>query len=386
MRYFVYGCAILMSFVTAGRAQAQTIHCVDPPSATPTEAACRLAIDTLARELRLTLQLRAANEAPIPNKPVSFVATSGIVRDADTTDASGYVEVTWRGAVPQEPVVITASATFDGLTTRRQIRLARREPVTRDPAYITSVAPTGGHSAYTNKYLTDPIEVQIAADPVTCNRTQVTVEYLSAGSATAPQPARVDVPALWSELDPGRFGCAAQFKWLLSSAVGEQELRAWIKRDTAFVPPVDVAGAQQYLRPRVVHAVAHPLPALVIGAAVVEGRSDSTHLPRVVGVDLSFPNLADILKHNGAEGMGKFVDHLRVFVGTNVGSSTRDIGQHVYLGVEPVVLLIGPRIADLPVGFAVGRRVGQGRDRWFGTGFINAPAAFSFVAKALGIS
>lgn len=179
----LYALAALV--ITAAPARGQMLHCIDPPSAAPSEAACRIAVDPLTGELRLVLQLRAANDAPLPNWPVSFVASSGQVRDADTTDATGYVGVTWRGAVTQDPVVITATASRDGLTTRRQIRLARREPLA--PAYITRVAPTGDHSAFAGRFLNDDIEVQIQADPAVCNRTKVVFEYLSVGTGAAPE-------------------------------------------------------------------------------------------------------------------------------------------------------------------------------------------------------
>lgn len=382
MRYSWSVMACAASLVLLGRADAQTIHCIDPPSAAPSPGACRIAVDSLTRELRIVLQLRAANETPIPNHLIRFEATTGEMRDTARTDPSGYANVTWRGYIPSEPVVIAASASLDGVTTRRQIHLARRVPPTPPaPPYITSVAPTGDHSAFASRYLSDDIEVQIRADPVTCNRTEVMFEYLSIGTAATPAPTRHPVPALWSELDPGRFGCAAQLRWILSPAVGAQTLRVWIKRDTAFVVPADDAGAQRYLRPYVVQAVAHAPPAFLAGAAVIDS-ADAGGIPKLVGLDLSFPTLADLLKHGGLQGPGEFVDRTRIFVGTEFGGQ---LGRNVYLGVEPLVMLIGPRAADLPVAVATGRRLGAGRNRWFLAGLVNAGSIAGLVASGFGI-
>jgi hypothetical protein len=375
---------VIITLLAAAPARGQMIHCIDPPAAVPAEAACQITVNPTAPEQRIVLQMRASNGTPMPFKPVNFEATSGLIRIADTTDASGYVEVTWNGSIQQEPVIVTATAIHDGMTTRRQIRLARREPQGR-PAFITTVAPRGEHSSHASKYLTDPIEVQIEADATTCLRTFVALEYLTIAKQDAPQPHRPPaVPALWTELDRGRFGCAAKLRWLLSSAVGEQEMRVWIQRDTSFIPPLDSAGVQRYLRPYVIEAVAHPPPAFMVGAALVESDNDSTDLARLVGFDISFPNLADFLKHKGANGAGRFVDHVRLFVGTNFSTSSDHLGQHVYVGVQPAVLLIGPRIADLPVTLSVGGRWGAGEDTWFAAGLINAPQFLSSVAKALG--
>lgn len=375
--------SLALIWMIASPVSGQMIHCINPPSAAPAESACRITVDPVSAEQHLVLQLRAPNGTPIPDRMVTFEATSGLIKNADTTNTSGYVEVNWIGSVENEPVTITASSSHNGMTMRRQIRLARREPPA-DPPYIENLAPTGGHSSYAKKYLTDPIEVQIEADPVTCNKTVVVVEYLSAGSETNPKRVTEEIPALFTQLDPNRFECAAQFKWHLSGAVGEQEMRVWIKRDTLFVPPENPDGPQRYLRPRVVHAVAHPLPAFMIGAAIVD-ESDSTRVPRVVGVDLSFPNVADFLKHNVSQGAGKFVDHIRLFLGTNFSTDDEDIGDNVYVGIEPVVLLVGPRIADLPVAFSVGRRMGEDDDLWFAAALINAASAVQTVLKALGI-
>lgn len=379
MRKSWFLCAVAACLLATERAGAQTIYCIDPPSATPSEAACRIAVDAATRELRLVLQLRAPNEVPIPNQQITFEATSGRILDAERTDNRGYTHVTWSGPVTPEPVVITASTSINGETTRRQIRVARREPPA--PAYITSIAPTGNHSAFANRFLNDDIEVQIETDPATCNRTEVIFEYLSVGTGAAPAPTRHAVPALWSELDPGRFGCAAQMRWVLSPAVGEQTLRAWIKRDSTFVPPEGDAGAQRYLRPYVVHAMAHAPPAFLAGAAVIDS-ADAGGVPKLVGLDLSFPTLADLLKHGGLQGPGAFVDRTRIFVGTEFGGQ---LGKNVYLGVEPLVLLIGPRAADLPVTLATGRRLGAGDNRWFVAGLINAGSIAGLVASGFGI-
>lgn len=382
MRYSWCVPMAMLWLLLAGRAQAQTIHCIDPPVASPSEAACRVFVDSTTRELRLVLQLRAPNDTPIPNRLITFEATSGNMRNSETTDRRGYAEVTWSGPVPPEPIIITASASIDGETTRRQIRVARREPPKPSaPAYITSIAPTGDHSAFANRFLNDDIEVQIEADPATCNRTEVIYEYLSVGTGATPAPTRHPVPALWSELDPGRFGCAAQMRWVLSPAVGEQTLRAWIKRDTSFVVPSDQAGAQRYLRPYVVHATAHAPPAFLAGAAVIDSANGGG-VPKLVGLDLSFPTLADLLKHGGLQGPGAFVDRTRIFVGTEFGG---DLGKNVYLGLEPLVMLIGPRAADLPVTVATGRRLGVGDNRWFLAGLINAGSIAGLVAQGFGI-
>ncbi|HEU0013093.1 MAG TPA: hypothetical protein VFQ45_05390 [Longimicrobium sp.] len=384
MRFLRSSGALAFALVLAAPAHGQSIQCVDPPVAAPAETACRVQTDPGAQRLRLVLQLRTADGKPLPPTLVSFETSNGDVIQSGISDVGGYITAPWSGVVADEPITVTATATHDGTIMRRQIRIARRAPATAAVPYIEDVAPSRGHSSYAGKYLTDPVEVQIEADAATCQKTQVVVEYLSIANAATPQPQRWEVPALWSELDPGRFECAAQFKWLLSSAVGEQELRVWIKRDSTFVLPTDPAGAQRYLRPHVVHAVAHPQPSLLVGAALVEG-SDTTELPRIVGLDLSFPNVADLLKQRGAIGAGKFIDHVRVMVGTNFSTDDK-IGRQVYLGIEPVVLMIGPRIADLPVALSAGRRFGQGKDRWFAAGFINGSAVLTIAAKALGIS
>lgn len=381
MRFIFYLCAATAIFAVAAPAAGQVIHCVDPPSATPAEAACRIPVDTLPREVRLTLQLRDVDDDPMPYRTVDFVATSGVIRNDALTDARGFVTVTWRGAVPQEGVTITASAALGRETTRRQIRLTRKEPANSDSPYIRNVSPTGDHSAFASRYLSDDIEVEVQAGPATCNRTKVVFEYLSAGSGDKPGPIQATAPALWSELDPGRFGCAAQMRWILSSAVGNQELRTWIQRDSSFVVPIDEAGAQRYLRPYVVHAVAHAPPAFLAGAAVIDSANGGG-VPKLVGLDLSFPTLADLLKHGGLQGPGAFVDRTRIFVATEFNGQ---LGKNVYLGMEPLVMLIGPRAADLPVAVAAGRRLGAGRNRWFLAGLVNAGSIAGLVASGFGI-
>jgi hypothetical protein len=324
------------------------------------------------------LQILSADSTPMDGVLVRLERSQGTIPRSVVSDERGMFYVPWEGFVGEEPVLITADAAGPGWSTRRQIRIARPTPVIAP--YITSVAPGGGHSAFAGRYLNDDIEVQIQADATRCLRTTVVVEYLNVGSAATPEPKRHEIPALWSQLDEGRFGCAAQMKWVLSTAVGEQTLRTWIKRDTTFVVPDGPEGVQQYGRPYVVRAVAHALPALLVGAALVDSTKGSS-VPRIVGVDLSFPTLADLLKHNGAEGAGRFVDNVRIFAGTNFDTQ---IGQNVYLGIEPVVLLIGPRAADLPVAVATGRRLGRGNDEWFAAGLVNAGSFVQWVAQGLG--
>ena len=105
-------------------------------------------------------------------------------------------------------------------------------------------------------------------------------------------------------------------------------------------------------------------------------------VPKLVGLDLSFPTLADVLKHGRMQGLGAFVDRTRIFVGTEFGGQ---LGRNVYLGVEPLVMLIGPRAADLPVAVATGRRLGAGRNRWFVAGLVNAGSIAGLVASGFGI-
>jgi hypothetical protein len=170
-------------------------------------------------------------------------------------------------------------------------------------------------------------------------------------------------------------------------------MRTWIKRDTAFTPPQDDAGVQRYLRPHDVRAIAHAQPAFLAGAAVIEAGDtgvpgdtattpDIPALATVVGIDVSFPTVAELFKHGGLQGMGELVDRTRFFLGTDFGKRP---GRHVYLGVEPLVLLIGPRAADVPISFAAGRRMGKGQDRWFGAGFVNASSLAEFVLSGIGI-
>lgn len=367
------GAALLAA---AGSASGQSLECIDPPAASGSEAACEVAADTVAGEYRVTLRLRAANAAPIANRLVTFTGTGGTLPDTARTDAEGYVGVTWRGAA-RAPVLITATAAIDSATVRRQIRIAVRE--SRPPPYIAKLSPRGYHSAFAGRFLTDDIEVEIHAEPETCNRTRVIFEYLSAGTSSAPAPVRFTTRGLWSELDPGRFGCAAQLRWALSPAVGEQTLRAWIARDSSFVVPPDDAGAQRYLRPHVVHAVAHAPPAFLAGAAVIDSAGA---VPKLVGVDLSFPTVADRLKHWELEPLGDLVDRTRIFLGTEFGG---EVGKTLYVGVEPLVLMVGPRAADVPVALAVGRRMGPGTNRWFLAGLVNAGGLAGIVATGLGI-
>jgi hypothetical protein len=374
-------CGLAFALVAASPANGQIIHCIDPPVVTPTESACRIAVEAGTRELLLVLQLRGDDDKPMRGVTLGFEATSGLVPNSAMTDPGGYVSVKWRGPVQDDPVIVTATASPSGLGTRRQVRISRREPP-GPPPFITKVAPDGYHSAFAGKYLNSDIEVEIEADAVRCIRTTVFVEYLSVGTGGTPEPKRVEVPALWSEKDNNTFGCTAQLKWVLSPAVGNQELRTWIKRDSSFVLPPDQAGAQRYLRPHVVHAVAHAQPAFLAGAALVDSTKGSS-VPRIIGVDLSFPTVADFLKHHGPNGAGEFVDHVRIFVGTNFNTSP-EIRQNVYLGIEPVVLLIGPRAADLPVALAAGRRLGEGDNSWFFAALINAGQVFQIVAKGLG--
>jgi hypothetical protein len=214
----------------------------------------------------------------------------------------------------------------------------------------------------------------------------VVFEYLSVGAGGTPEPKKYESQALWSELDPNRFGCAARLRWALSSSAGKQTLRAYVRRDSTFAVGNDSADAQRYLRPFDVRAIAHALPSFLAGAAVIEAgdTGDSTKsVSPLIGFNLSLPSLADAFKHNGLQGPGELVDRTRLFIGTDFGANA---GRNVYLGVEPLVLLLGPRTADLPVSLAAGRRVGEGRNRWFGAGFVNASTLAATVLKGLGIS
>jgi hypothetical protein len=385
MRFIATLCVpVLVTIAAAAPVHGQLIHCIDPPSTALTEAACRIEVDPATRELRLLLQLRAANDTPIIGQPVTFSATHGVLRDADTTRARGYVDVLWQGSIQAEPVVITARASLNGVTTTRQIRVSRRTPVPL--AFIKRMSPAGDHSAFAGRFLSDDIEAELEATPAACNRTVVVFEYLSVGAGGTPEPKKYESPGLWSELDRNRFGCAARLRWALSGAAGKQTLRAWIKRDSTFAAPNDSADAQRYLRPFDVQAVAHALPSFLAGAAVIEAGAtgDSTKsIAPLVGFDLSLPSLADALKHAGMQGPGELVDHTRLFIGTDFGARP---GRNVYLGVEPLILLLGARAADIPVGFAAGRRVGEGKDRWFGAGFVNASTLATTVLKGLGVS
>lgn len=377
----------LLAVAAAVPARGQFIHCIDPPSTAPSEAACRIEVDTATRELRLQLQLRAEDDTPIVGQVVTFDASHGVLRNRATTGARGYVDVLWQGSIQAEPVVITARASLNGVTTTRQIRVSRRTPATpAPPAFIKSMSPAGDHSAFAGRFLSDDIEAEIEATPAACNRTIVVFEFLSVGAGGTPEPKKYESPALWSELDRNRFGCAARLRWALSSSAGKQTLRAWIKRDSTFAVANDSAYAQRYLRPFDVRAIAHALPSFLAGAAVIEAgdTGDSTKsVAPLIGFNLSLPSLADALKHNGLQGPGELVDRTRLFIGTDFGTNP---GRNVYLGVEPLVLLLGPRAADIPVGFAAGRRVGEGRNRWFGAGFVNASTLATTVLKGLGIS
>ena len=383
MRFIPMACVTALA-LSSVPAHAQLIHCVDPPSVTPSEAACRIEVDPATRELRLQLQLRAPDDTPIVRQVVTFSSTHGVLSNAETTDARGYVAAIWQGSIQVEPVVITARASLNGVTTTRQIRVSRRTPAPL--AFIKRMSPAGDHSAFAGRFLSDDIEAEIEATPGACNRTIVVFEYLSVGAGGTPEPKKYESPGLWSELDRNRFGCAARLRWALSGAAGKQTLRAWIKRDSTFAAPNDSAGAQRYLRPFDVRAMAHALPSFLAGAAVIEAgeTGDSTKsIAPLVGFNLSLPSLADALKHNGLQGPGDFVDRTRLFIGTDFGARP---GRNVYLGVEPLILLLGPRAADIPVGFAAGRRVGEGRDRWFGAGFVNASTLATTVLKGLGVS
>jgi len=377
MRFIPMACVTALA-LSSVPAHAQLIHCVDPPSVTPSEAACRIEVDPATRELRLQLH------TPIVGQVVTFSSTHGVLSNAETTDARGYVAAIWQGSIQVEPVVITARASLNGVTTTRQIRVSRRTPAPL--AFIKRMSPAGDHSAFAGRFLSDDIEAEIEATPGACNRTIVVFEYLSVGAGGTPEPKKYESPGLWSELDRNRFGCAARLRWALSGAAGKQTLRAWIKRDSTFAAPNDSAGAQRYLRPFDVRAMAHALPSFLAGAAVIEAgeTGDSTKsIAPLVGFNLSLPSLADALKHNGLQGPGDFVDRTRLFIGTDFGARP---GRNVYLGVEPLILLLGPRAADIPVGFAAGRRVGEGRDRWFGAGFVNASTLATTVLKGLGVS
>jgi hypothetical protein len=385
MKFIRVVCAsALLSAAAAVPADGQLIHCIDPPSTAPSEAACRIEVDPATRELRLQLQLRAPDDTPIVGQVVNFTASHGVLRDRETTRARGYVDVLWQGSIQAEPVVITARASLNGVTTTRQIRVSRRTPA--PPAFIKRMSPSGDHSAFAGRFLSDDIEAELEATPVTCNRTVVVFEYLSVGAGGTPEPKKYESPALWSELDRNRFGCAARLRWALSGSAGKQTLRAWVRRDSTFAAVNDSADAQRYLRPFDVRAIAHALPSFLAGAAVIEAGAtgDSTKsVAPLIGFNFSLPSLADALKHNGLQGPGELVDRTRLFIGTDFGTNP---GRNVYLGVEPLVLLLGPRAADIPVGFAAGRRVGEGRDRWFGAGFVNASTLATTVLKGLGIS
>lgn len=360
-------------------AAAQTLVCVQPPSLTPKESACRTTAAPGTDTVMFVLQLRGADGKPLGTTPVQLSATDGTVRGQFTTDAQGYIHPVWEGPVSDRPVLITAVATHSGQTITRIYEIALRQPPA--PAYISRVSPHSRHSAFAGKYLDDDIEVALRADPNTCVKSNVIVEYLSVGTAAAPEPKRVEVPALWSEIDDDEFRCAAQFRWVLSPAVGEQELRVWVKRDSTFVLPTDTVGAHRYLRPHVVHAIAHAPPAFLLGAAITES-TDSGAVPKLVGIDFPLPTIADWLKHEASlEPLGLLVDRLRFFAGTEFNG---DFGQNVYIGIEPVVLLIGPEAADLPVSFALGLRTGKGKDEWFGSGLINAAQVVEVVQKGLG--
>jgi hypothetical protein len=110
-------------------------------------------------------------------------------------------------------------------------------------------------------------------------------------------------------------------------------------------------------------------------------RSGRLHVPTLVGLDMS-PAIAQFLEHQGFETGGRLVDRVRIFAGTEFGG---DLGRTVYLGLEPAVLFVGPRGADLPVALAVGRRVGRGENRWFGAGLVDAKEIVQLVAQGLGI-
>ncbi len=148
----------LLAVAAAVPARGQLIHCIDPPTTAPSEAACRIEVDPATRELRLQLQLRAEDDTPIVGQVVTFDASHGVLRNRATTRARGYVDVLWQGSIQAEPVVITARASLNGVTTTRQIRVSRRTPST-PAAFIKTMSPAGDHSAFAGEPCDEIIDV-----------------------------------------------------------------------------------------------------------------------------------------------------------------------------------------------------------------------------------
>lgn len=369
--------ALLVFPQTAG---AQTLNCINPATMTPLED-CRISADGGVQRVLVVLQLLAADGQPIRNQTVQLVWPEGNFQSAATTDHLGMVKEVWVGNVGSDSILLSAAVNFDGgRVVRREVRIGPSTPTS--VAYIVSVAPKGDHSAFAGKYLDGDIVVALAADGATCARTSVVFELMNGGTSDQPAARQAVVPALWSQLgnDTTRSGCSAHFRWLLSSAVGDQRLRTWVQRDSTFELP-ETGGPERYLRPHQVRATAHAQPAFLVGAAVIDSTVGIA-VPKLVGLDFSLPRISNFVKRNVNGQLGGALDRVRLFAATEFG---QDLGRTAYFGIEPLVFVFGPRIADLPIALAAGVRTGKGDNQWFVAGLMNAAQVAGALIEGFGL-
>ena len=269
------------------------------------------------------------------------------------------------------------------LTTAEARRALPAEAPLPDTAYAYAVPfPTDEKSWFVNQFARGPFSVRLAnvRSPADCARRVVKFSFHTAGTAASPGPTDKLVQAQWAEREQL---CWALVYWRLGDVPGEQILEARIVGDTAagkvFVPD---SVARQYTAE--FHAIAHALPAPILGLAWTDGprRGSDTETRRIqpiVGVDFPF-----VTRFFSTRRM-PLLDRIRITVATRFGTSLED----VYAGVQLASIAGGPRAAGSPFQFVAGRvfaTQSDGDDDWFVGGHVNAAGVLGSVLAGLGIA
>jgi hypothetical protein len=239
-----------------------------------------------------------------------------------------------------------------------QGRSTKRDENTRSPEHsrppIEFVAPPGDTAFrprqwFTNRYLPDAVVVRVTGrrNRVACEDTTKPPDFiqfysLTPGSRRDPN-SRTIAPA-WSD----SLGCVVVFRWLLSDETGEQELVARLVHSPDNKPELGYALVNPPLR-----AIAHLPPALIVGLSLqsrtvqLGGSSDSSKLEPILGIDV--PAYFPISRKY-------WLPNVRLMIGTSI----KDIGSDLHIGLSWLPLLVGVRGEGFPIQGYSGYRFGFG--------------------------
>lgn len=246
--------------------------------------------------------------------------------------------------------------------------------VGQDPASLL-VLDDGEERWFTNQYSREPVVIGVTGIGAAQDCERRLVRFTNQTPATSSEPKSVqEITPQWMDSVTGPK-CRAFYRWRLGDIPGRQDLQVRLLRlEKELGTETAAAGATQTL-----HAIAH-LPANMIVGLAHPSRSEQDEEERrfqpVVGVD--FP-----LVWRGLARLGAYpaLDRARVAVTTAFGRP----GEDVYVGLQIMPLLEGPRAAAFPVQVGFGYHWGKGEEGGYVAAYYNATSVLKDALGGLGI-